>query len=273
MNHQHEKMIDGYGRWCRSWDASERTISARQVMLRGRLAEWGVGGFTTDNVVDFLSRPKPDGEPRSRWTKATYHGHLTSICAWMLAAGIIPSDPMPDTRKPKRPKSLPRPLSDVELEAVLSVVKGQTRDWLLLALHLGLRAHEIAKIKGQDVTMTGVYVMGKGGVPATLPCHPVVWEMAQRYPRTGPWFPGSDFGHMRAQTISMVVGRLFHALGIEGSIHRVRHSFGTRLMDSGANLRQVQQLMRHANLDTTALYTQVREDGLRDAILGLPPVA
>lgn len=270
---RHEQMVSEYVRWCRSWDASERTISARSVMFKGRLAAWGAGGFTPDNVIDFLSQPKPNGQPRSRWTKATYHGHLTSICAWMLAAGYLAEDPMPGTRKPKRPKSLPRPLSETELDLVMGVVKNETRDWILLALHAGLRAHEIAKIRGQDVTMGGIYVMGKGAHPATLPCHPVLWEMAQRYPRAGYWFPGNEDGHVRSQHISMVVGKLFHALGVEGSIHRVRHSFGTRLLNSGANIRKVQQLMRHANLDTTALYTAVDDDGLRDAILGLPPVA
>jgi integrase/recombinase XerD len=90
--------------------------------------------------------------------------------------------------------------------------------------------------------------------------------MAQRYPRYGYWFPGNQAGHIRPQQVSMTVGRLFHSIGIEGSIHRCRHVFGTRLLRSGVNIRTVQKLMRHANLDTTANYTAVDEDELRAAI-------
>ncbi len=257
-----DAIVNAYVTWLRSWSDSERTVKARQTMANARLKEWGLEGFTETNVTTFLARP----ELKSRWTKSTYHAHLTCFCAWLEAAGWIESSPMPKVRKPKRPQNRPRPLSEREVARVLSVAEGTTADWINLALLAGLRASEIAKIRGEDVNADGIFVQGKGGKQEVLPCHPQLWDMAQHYPRIGYWFPGNDNGHVRSQHISLTVGRFFHALGIEGSIHRCRHVFGTRLLRSGVNIRTVQKLMRHSSLDTTANYTAVDEEELRAAV-------
>jgi integrase/recombinase XerD len=260
-----QDVLDEYAEWMRSWGASERTIGARLTMARSRLAAWGLDGFTTENITTYLARPG-----LKKWTVSTYHAHLTDICGWLLATGRIPSNPMPDVRKPRRPKGAPRPLSEVEVARVLSVVQGRTRHWIMLALLAGLRSSEIAKIRGEDVTVDGIYVHGKGDKAEVLPCHPQLWVIAQEYPRRGYWFPGNENGHIRSQQVSATVGRLFEALGIDGSIHRARHVYGTRLLRAGVNIRTVQKLMRHSNLDTTANYTAVDEDELRAAINLLP---
>lgn len=262
-------VLHRYVTWLRSWDASPATIRSREIIARSRLAAWGLEGFTPENIATYLARP----ELKTKWSRSTYHGHLTCFCAWLFAAELIDADPMPNVRKPKRPRSTPRPLTDSEVELVLAETAGRVRDWLLLGLHAGLRASEIAKLRGQDFTSDGIRVQGKGDVTVTLPCHPDLWAMAQRYPRTGYWFPGPEDGHMRGVTISMTVGRKFRPLGIEGSVHRMRHTYGTRLLRSGVNIRIVQKLMRHASLATTATYTAVDEDELRAAIYGLTSVA
>lgn len=265
-----DQILNEYEAWMRSWGASERTIKARLTMARSRIKAWGLDGFTAENVQAYLARRRvmADGTERemSQWTRTTYHAHLTDICAWLVATGRLAESPMPEVRKGKRPKGIPRPLTEREVERVLDVVTGEVRDWILLALLAGLRASEIAKVRGEDVTADGFYVLGKGNKPEVLPCHDDLWEMAQRYPRQGYWFPGRDEGHIFGQHVSQVVGRVFKAMGIEGSIHRARHTYGTRLMRTGTNIRTVQKLLRHANLDTTALYTAVDEDELRAAI-------
>lgn len=264
----HDTIVDEYGMWLRSWSAAERTIKARRTLAASRLKAWGLEGMTADNISAFLAR-----DNLSRWTRSTYHSHLTDFCGWLTVKGYIARNPMPDVRAPQRPKSRPRPLSEAEVTKVLSVVEGRTRDWIQLALLAGLRASEIAAIRGEDVNVDGIYVLGKGETRVTLPCHPELWDIAQRYPRYGYWFPGSENGHIRSQQVSLQVGKLFDSLGIEGSIHRCRHVFGTRLLRRGAHIRTVQKLMRHANLDTTANYTAVDEDELRAAINLLGPVA
>lgn len=267
MNPELERVIDDYATWLRSWGAAKTTVHARTTLARSRIAEWGLAGFTPENVTAFLARP----ELKSAWSRSTYHTHLTDLCAWLYGAGHIAADPMPDVRTPQRGSKTPRPLSEPEVARVLEAAKGRTRDWIMLALLAGLRASEVARMHGHDVTPDGIYVRGKGGSVVTLPCHDDLWAMAQRYPRDGYWFPGTDDGHIRPQRISLTVGRLFDSLDIDGSIHRCRHVYGTRLLRlPQMHIRTVQKLMRHANLDTTANYTAVDEDEMRSAINMLP---
>jgi integrase len=261
-NDEHAATVDAYEEWLRSW-ASERTTAARVRLARNRLAAWhGLDGFTRDNIQRYLGRP----ELRSPWSKSTYHAHFRDFCAWAVAAGLLEEDPMGAVRRTKRPRSNPHPLSEVEAERVLSAASGDMRTWVLLALFAGLRAHEIAKIRGEDVTEHCIYVQGKGGVRAELPTHPEIWARAQDYPRYGYWFSGSDDGHLRAGTLSARVGMFFGGLNIEGGVHRCRHLYCTRLLRTGVNIRTVQRLMRHASLETTAAYAAVDENEMRDAI-------
>ncbi len=258
---ENAEVVGEYVAWLASW-ASERTIEARRTFIRGRLEDWGgIEGMTPENIGAFLGRPN-----LKRWSKATYHAHLKSFCEWLVATERLAESPIVAVRAVKRPAPKPRPLSEAQVDRVLSVVQGETRDQIQLALLQGLRVSEIAKIRGEDVEADSLRVIGKGDKEETLPCHPDIWQMAQRYPRSGYWFTGPDNGHVRPQLVSRTVGTLFRAIGIEGSIHRCRHTYGTRLLRAGVNIRIVQKLMRHTNLETTATYTAVDENEMNDAI-------
>jgi transcriptional regulator with XRE-family HTH domain len=116
----------------------------------------------------------------------------------------------------------------------------------------------------------GLYVLGKGGKPALLPPHPLILAAGAQLPKRGWWFPSyGTSGHVTSGAVTGATHRLFAAHGIEGSIHRCRHTYGTNLLRNGANLRVVQQLMRHSSLATTEIYTQVTNDALSAAILTL----
>lgn len=267
-DHVNGQLLMQYETYLRSWQASETTIRARVVLARSRLKAWGLQGFTRENVATFLAVDSR-GERRKRWTTATYHGHLTDLCRFLVAADYIKVSPMDEIKRSKRPTKKPNPWTKEQEARILGAVEGEVRDWIQLARLAGLRAFEIAKIRGEDFTDEGIYVLGKGGVEATLPCHPEIAEMTERYPRTGYWFQGSEDGHVRSQHISLTVGKVSAALGISGSIHRGRHTYGTNLLRQGVNIRIVQQLMRHSSLETTAGYLAVMGDEARDAILKL----
>lgn len=261
-------VVSEYETWMRSWGASDKTIAARTTLARARLRKWGLD-FDSDTIANWLAEPSEmTGRDKSKWTKATYHAHLTDFCAWLVTRSYLEVSPMDEVRSPRRPKSSPRPLSEGEIERVLGVATGRVRVWVLLAMLAGLRAGEIAALRGEDIDQEGLYVLGKGETKVTLPCHPDLWEIAQTYPRQGYWFPASHGrgGHLDAQRVSAQISQFFSALGIEGSIHRCRHVFGTRLLRSGVNIRVVQKLMRHASLATTAAYTAVDEDEMRAAV-------
>lgn len=283
--HEQTALAD-YGRFLRSCDASTTTVKHRTTFIRARVRQWGLAGFTEANIRDYLADTKDaiaakHGDKRRVWTLGTYHSHFRDFCAWAALAGVIPSNPMPRIARPANPKSSPKPLRLDEIDRVLDAATGRTRDMILLALLLGLRVSEIARVRGEDFGDDTLAVAGKGGDVVDLPLHPQVVVMRGRYPERGYWFPGTDHGHIRSNYVSRDVGEVFRQVGImSGSAHRLRHSFATYLLRDGVNVRTVQRLMRHANLETTAAYTAVDVDELAAAVgrLGfgspdLPPAA
>lgn len=259
-----QPIADEYEQWLTSW-ASPETVHTRAKLARRLLVDWTPADFTPDNIQTWIGRHKPG------WTRVTYCNTITSLCEWMTAAGYLTEDPMPMVRRPARPVPVPRPLTDREVERVLAVAEGVERDWFRIGLLTGLRAHEIAKLHGGDVTDTLLYVEGKGGKRAALPLHPEVRLIADRYPADGYWFPspfhpGEPIG---PTAVSQRIRGLFRTVGVAGSIHRARHTYATRLLRSGVNIRTVQQLMRHSSLTSTQVYTAVTDADMREAIHGL----
>lgn len=256
--------LQEFSDWLASWGASKNTIRDKLVVVGAGLRDWGPPEHVEQRDIElWLANPA-----YSPWTRATYYSHARSYFGWLHQSGRILSDPMATMRRPKCPKGRPRPLSADEQQLVLSGASGDLLTWVSLAMYAGLRVHEVAKIQGADVDSDALYVVGKGGQSAILPTHPVIWELAQTYPRSGYWFPSARTasGHRTSTGITGVVSSYFGSLGITGSLHRCRHSYGTNLIRGGANIRVVQTLLRHSSLATTALYTAVDEDERTEAI-------
>lgn len=253
-----------YETWLTRRNSSASTIRQRIKFMRWREEHWGTLDVGAETVAAWLAQ-------HHGWTLCTYYTHLRSVYAWATATGIVAVDPTAGIAPPRRPRSKPRPLSVSEARLVLDAADGDLRAHLMLGLFAGLRAHEIAKFSGEDITEDAIYVFGKGAQGATLPTHPALWALAQTYPRTGWWFPSerTPAGHIIAETVTGRVSRHFAALGVVGSCHRNRHTYGTTLLRGGANLRVVQELMRHSKLETTAFYLGVDETEKRRAILDL----
>lgn len=253
-----------YREWLTGRGLADSTIHARTKFYTWRLREWGTFSVPLATVAGWLSAY--DG-----WSRHTYYGHLVSIYDWLVEVGRVTENPMRRVKPPPSPRPHPRPLSEGELTRALAHADGRTRACLLLGFLAGLRAHEVAKIHGRDMSRDGLYVLGKGGHGQMLPTHPLLWDLAQTYPRDGYWFPSPQNGrpHITSQTVTRSVTRLFRELGIQGSSHRARHSFGTSLLRGGANLRVVQELMRHSSLATTAAYLGVDQDEKVTAVSGI----
>ena len=142
---------------------------------------------------------------------------------------------------------------------------------ILLAAYQGLRVHEIAKFRGEDIRGGELHVIGKGQVAATVPLHPLVAAEAAKYPQ-GWWFPSSRTasGHVHAKSVSTVMGQALERAGVQATPHQLRHYFGTEVFrSSGGNLRVAQELLRHASPATTALYTKVDDAERRAAVAGM----
>lgn len=249
--------------WLRSWGASDATVTVRLRVCAAFQREYDAATATADDIGRWLARPN-----LSPWTRHSYYGHLRSLYDYLRRSGRRPDDPMIDMRAPKRPAQKPRPLAPLEQSRAMVAADDTVKAFLLLGLLAGLRAFEIAKIRGEDISQDALYVRGKGGKDAMIPTHPLLWELAQVMPRQGWWFPSPhrDKEHIHPATVTRRISALFRELGIEGSTHRARHSYCTNLMRAGVALRIVQELARHDSLATTAGYLAVDEDERRAAV-------
>lgn len=209
-------------------------------------------------------------------TRMTYHSALTAWFLWLQMQEYRQDNPMLKVGKPKRPRSEPRPISSHDLCRILAIrMHRRTRAMILLAAFAGLRVHEIARVRGEhlDLVDRRITILGKGNVTATLPLHHRIVEHAYvaGMPRTGWWFPGSDRGHQRRESVGQTIKDVMVRAGVLGSAHQLRHWFGSELLANGCDLRVVQELMRHASVQSTMIYTQVTDQRRIEGIDTLDP--
>ncbi|WP_225433728.1 tyrosine-type recombinase/integrase [Mycolicibacterium mucogenicum] len=223
-----------------------------------------------DDIVTWLAEGG-DWMPNTRWT---YYTSLNAFYLWLQKTGRRVDNPMVMIDSPKRSKGVPHPVTNHCVQRLLKV-RGRTRTkaMLILALFAGFRAHEIAKVKGEDFDLIArtVTVTGKGGFTATLPLHHLVLEIAYQMPRRGYWFPGVDRGHQRRESVCGTIKEAMVRAGVTGSAHWLRHWFGTALLEAGVDVRVVQTLLRHQNLATTEIYTKVSDARRAEGIELLDP--
>lgn len=183
-------------------------------------------------------------------------------------------------RGPRVKKGLPRPLTpqDARATAAISTRAGEEREpWVLardaavfaLLYGAGLRISEALSIKRKDAPKAGatLTITGKGGKPRQVPVLPQIAAAIDDYLRQCPWrmrgddplFVGVKGGPLSPRIIQLAMEGLRGALGLPESAtpHALRHSFATHLLARGGDLRTIQELLGHASLSTTQIYTEV----------------
>ncbi len=198
-------------------------------------------------------------------------------------------------RAPKMPKTLPRPLTAASAKRVAhpDTAAGDGREpWLhardaaVLALLYGsgLRISEALGLKPVDLGDDGaITVTGKGRKQRMVPILPQVGKLIADYvalcpydlPDDGPLFVGAKGGPLAARLIQLAMARLRGALGLPETAtpHALRHSFATHLLAGGGDLRSIQELLGHASLATTQIYTEVDAERLIEAYRSAHPRA
>ena len=209
-------------------------------------------------------------------TKNAYFTVLRAWSTWLVQSDHRTDDPTTRVPRPKTPPGHPRPVTDAQLDAVLALpLHLDTRTKIILAAYAGMRVHEIAKIKGEDISPVAgtITITGKGGRTDTLPAHQLILQQASYYPRRGLWFPSprDPSVPIQAKTVSRVISDAFNRADAPASAHQLRHYFATSLLRTGTDSRIVQSLMRHESLATTGRYLAVNTDQQRAALSGLQP--
>lgn len=269
----------------------ERKASGNTVESYGRDVRQVLAYFGADvtNPADLLALKPSDlrlfmGERRnqgigSRSLMRQLAG-LRSFARHLEREGHGHASAFKAVRGPRVKKGLPRPLTpqDARATAAISTRAGEecepwvlARDAAVFALlyGAGLRISEALSIKRKDAPKAGatLVILGKGGKPRQVPILPQIAAAIDDYLRQCPWkmrgdeplFVGVKGGPLSPRIIQLAMEGLRGALGLPESAtpHALRHSFATHLLARGGDLRTIQELLGHASLSTTQIYTEV----------------
>lgn len=230
----------------------------------------------TADLRAFLAQRRRDGSgPRSL---GRHLAGLRSFLRYLERKGLVNAAAAGAIRAPRQPKSLPKPLTDRQaLEVVSTQAQLQEEPWiaardcaiLMLLYGCGLRISEALGLTPLDVPegATSVRVLGKGGKTRLVPLLPSVLQATQQYQKLCPYtlpedqalFRGARGGPLQPAIIQREMQKLRSALGLpeNATPHALRHSFATHLLAGGGDLRTIQELLGHASLSTTQVYTGV----------------
>jgi len=197
----------------------------------------------------------------------------------------------PRLRGPRIKKGLPRPVTPDDVTNLADVVRqSAAEDWigardravLLLMYGAGLRIAEALSLKGSDLPLgETLAVTGKGGKQRIVPLLPIVRDAVADYAVRCPWallpdeplFRGAKGGSLSQGMVQKAMARARIALGLPATAtpHALRHSFATHLLGAGADLRSLQELLGHASLGSTQIYTKVDAATLLDTYRAAHP--
>ena len=203
----------------------------------------------------------------------------------------LPELAPPRMRGPRVKKGIPRPVTpDEAVHLAETVAEDAAEDWigardravLLLLYGAGLRIAEALSLTGADLPLGEVLtVTGKGAKQRVVPLLPAVREAVADYLAKTPWptvrdaplFRGAKGGPLSQGMVQKAMARARTALGLPASAtpHALRHSFATHLLGAGADLRSLQELLGHASLGSTQIYTKVDAATLLDVYRGAHP--
>ena len=238
-----------------------------------------VDRLTPSDVRAFMARRR-QGDVGNRSLLRQIAG-IRSFARYCEREGLARTSALAAIRAPKLPRTLPKPLS---APLACGVVSGEgfvgetrptwtmARDVAVLGLlyGAGLRISEALAIKRADAPVAGfevLIVLGKGRKMRQVPIIEPLRRAVERYialcpvplPPNGPLFIGVRQGPLSPRIIQLAVERLRGALGLPDTAtpHALRHSFATHLLSRGGDLRTIQELLGHASLSTTQIYTAV----------------
>jgi integrase/recombinase XerD len=269
--------------------SSPHTVRAYSADL-SRYLEWaersGVDPLTLEHRALRRYLAELDRAQYARTTIKRRLSAVRSFFAFLVTEGEIDSDPASVMGAPKTSARLPRVLPNDEVAALLDAPQPDTpvglRDRAVLELlyATGVRVSELCSLTlGQlDLVQAQMTVMGKGSKERLVPLHRYAVQRVRDYLSVGrpalvtDRSPEYVFLSVRGNRLSEdAVRRLFKrylsaAVSLPGmSPHTMRHTFATHLLDSGADLRTVQELLGHVALSTTQIYTHVSTKRLKDA--------
>jgi len=235
-----------------------------------------LAGLTPSDFRSFMARRRNRGSG-SR-TLARQLSAIRGYFRFLERRKILSNAALSVLRAPKIPHGVPKPLSAASARDLVKAdtLSGEeTPAWvtardaavLTLLYGCGLRISEALALTPQAARLDPLTILGKGGKTRIVPVLPAARQAIDAYLKLcplaldpkAPMFRGVKGGPLNARNIQLLIARLRGALGLPDTAtpHALRHSFATHLLASGADLRTIQELLGHASLSTTQVYTEV----------------
>jgi integrase/recombinase XerD len=268
-------------------------LAKRDITEPGQVEEATIRSF----VASLSAATYGEGDDERPYRASSVARTLSSVRSFhrfMVRDGVADRDPAGGVSQPKLPRSLPRPLTLDEVTRLIEAPDPATpvgiRDRAILELlyGAGLRISELVGLDVDDVDLDpgSVRVLGKGGKEREVPLGRYGREAVEAYvTRTRPEFAsaksrGALFlnqrgGRLTRQSCARLLAAHVSTAGIDRrvSLHTLRHSFATHLLEGGADVRVVQELLGHASVATTQIYTLVTREHLREVYYASHPRA
>ena len=240
-----------------------------------------LASIKTRTFRTFMARRRQQGSV-SRSLARTMSA-LRAFYRWLDARKILTNTSIQRVALPKVPHSVPKPLTVEKAHEVATGASKADLDWvtdrdsavLLLLYGSGLRISEALGLTVKDAPIARhdvLRIIGKGDKERLVPVLPVTQAAVEKYLRSCPYpleaddplFVGVKGGPLSPRIIQLALQRMRIALGLPDTAtpHALRHSFATHLLSAGGDLRQIQELLGHASLSTTQVYTEVDRERL-----------
>jgi integrase/recombinase XerD len=271
----------------RTVDAYRRDLSHFAAWLDGPPA-----GASAEQLAAYVARLRADGLAAT--TIARRVAALRSFFRHQVLLGARADNPAAELDLPRRRRALPKTLSPGEVERLIEAAAGTTprslRDRALVELlyGAGLRVSEAVGLERAAIDLEGrlVRTIGKGSKERIVPIGREAVEALRRYLARGrphldkrhrpELFLNAQGGALTRAGAFLILRKLAASAGLEPERvhpHLLRHSFATHLLEGGADLRSVQEMLGHADLATTELYTHVSDRRRRELYFGAHPHA
>ncbi len=286
----------------KAMNAAQQARSSGQAIL-GEAAKpstitQGILGASADHVRGFLNQL---GEQQySAATMARKIATLRSFYKWADRRGFSASNPMTVIRTPRQGKRLPKAITIEQVEQLLSapsdgdVLGRRDRAMLETLYSTGIRVSELVALNIADMDFPGeaLHVRGKGKKERIVPLGAHALAAVQRYMELlktdakfgplvrdrsteTPLFLNKHGGRLSSRSVRRKLDKYLKQVGLDPTIspHTLRHSFATHLLDNGADLRSVQELLGHQSLSTTQVYTHLTTQRMQDSYTKAHPRA
>jgi len=238
-----------------------------------------------ESLTDFILDMKEEREYSSS-TVARKVAAVRAFLHFLVNENLLSEDPSENLSSPSVTKRLPRPIAPEDIEALLAAPAAEAgargiRDKALLELlyATGMRVTEVVSLEVDDVNLASstVRCVGKGAKERIIPLYSKAVKALEEYLEKGrlslikdseerALFVNHRGERLTRQGLWLIIKRYVKQVGISDLVtpHTLRHSFATHMLNGGADLRNVQKLLGHANISTTQVYTQVSNKHLRE---------